>query len=782
MDIRVIDVSAITGRHVAGRPTAWQTRDGRFLVEHLAVPSPDGALLVFVFSSRHDWRVVDVSALTGQRIAGPVTSWVTRTQSTTVEHLAARSPSGDLLVFYFTSQHTWRVVNVSALTDQRIAGPPTSWVTGRSEHLAAPGSDGSPLVFTFTAAADWRVERVAAPAGKRVLGPLTAWRTRSGNAVVEHLAGRGAQGEVLVFYRTAGGDWRAVDVSAIAGQRVTGPLASWTTDTTEHLAGRRQDGALIAFRFTPRSDWRAVDVSQIAGQRIAGAPSTYQLREDGAVVQLLAARDDADDLQLFWRGAHDWLALNLSDATGRRVASDPVAWLSPDGDRTIEHIAAVDASGALLVFADDGATRRQTDLVRRPFQSLTPVRQARRKVLTILLDPHRPDHPAPAKADVEAALFGDGDSVRRYFLENSNGQFTIENAGMLGWYDTEETADYYWTPGPDEAGGWTNRHHRRYREAIEQAAAAFDFARVDTASDDGTLAPTELAIVIAVPETGGASGFHRRALAAELPERVPLVVDGITITDIVEWFVGSTPHVGVAAHELAHLLLEHTDMYFNLPNEERWKGIGWDNPYRAGSYSLMDDAGPGTHLDGFSKLKLGWVWPHLIVRAGHYTLPDVETRHVVWMLMDPRHSTREYFVVENRWPGASFDRGMPDQGGLAVWHIIEDPALYTSAIPPVPPNAPEASRQDLWAAKWATIGADGWGRRAIRMIRPIRSTADSGRALWDGADAETGYDLRSADPNAAHAVLRWADGTASGFALRAISAAGPEMEATIEIP
>ena len=582
MDIRVIDVSAITGRRVAGRPTAWQTRDGRFLVEHLAVPSPDGALLVFVFSSRHDWRVVDVSALTGQRIAGPVTSWVTRTQRTTVEHLAARSPSGDLLVFYFTSQHTWRVVNVSALTDQRIAGPPTSWVTGRSEHLAAPGSDGSPLVFTFTAAADWRVERVAAPAGKRVLGPLTAWRTRSGTAVVEHLAGRGAQGEVLVFYRTAGGDWRAVDVSAIAGQRVTGSPGE--LDDGHHRAPGRTAPGRCVDRVSLYTAQRLACRRRlgIAGQRIAGAPSTYQLREDGAVVQLLAARDDADDLQLFWRGAHDWLALNLSDATGRRVASDPVAWLSPDGDRTIEHIAAVDASGALLVFADDGAARRQTDLVRRPFQSLTPVRQARRKVLTILLDPHRPDHPAPAKADVEAALFGDGDSVRRYFLENSNGQFTIENAGMLGWYDTEEPADYYWTPGPDDAGGWTNRHHRRYREAIEQAAAAFDFARVDTASDDGTLDPAELAIVIAVPETGGASGFHRRALAAELPERVPLVVDGITITDIVEWFVGSTPHVGVAAHELAHLLLEHTDMYFNLPNEERWKGIRVGQPVPRG--------------------------------------------------------------------------------------------------------------------------------------------------------------------------------------------------------
>jgi len=782
MLVRTIDVSAITGRRGAGRPTAWQTRDGPLLVEHLAVPSPSGELLVFYFTSRQDWRVVDVSALTGQRIAGPATSWVTRTGSTTVEHLAARSPSGDLLVFSFTAQHNWRVVNVSARTGQRIAGPVTAWVLDRAEHLAAPGLDGSLLVFTFTSAEDWQVTRVAAPSGQPVLGPLTAWRTRSGNDAVEHVAGRTAQGAVLVFYRRADDAWRAVDVSAIAGQRVAGPLASWTTNTTEHLAGRRQDGALIEFRFTPRRDWRARDLSATAGQRIAGAPAAYQLRDDGAVVQLLAARDDGGDLQLFWRGEHDWLAMNLSEATGRRIASDPVSWLSPDGDRTIEHIAAIDDSGALLVFFGDGEARRLTDAVRRPFQSLAPVRRARRQVLTILLDPHRQGHLAPAKADVEATLFGDGDSVRRYFLEVSNGQFTIENAGILGWYDAELPADYYWTPGPDVAGGWQNRHHRRYREAIEHAAREFDFARFDTPPADGTLTPDELAIVIVVPEAGGPHGYVRPAVARQLPQVVPLVVDGSPATNIVEWYFGTAPNFGVAAHELAHLLLNHVDMYFRLPEQPRWAGIPWDNPFAAGAYSLMDQSRLGTHLDGFSKLKLGWARPRLIARAGRYTLPDVETRNEVLILLDPQHSMREYFVVENRWPGTSFDRRVPDRGGLAVWHIIEDPAIYATAIPPVPPDAPDGSRQDLWAAKWATIGADGWGRRAIRMIRPVRSTFDDARALWDGTDPVTGYDLVSVATRPQHADLRWADGTPSGFALRAISAIGPEMQLTIEVP
>lgn len=69
------------------------------------------------------------------------------------------------------------------------------------------------------------------------------------------------------------------------------------------------------------------------------------------------------------------------------------------------------------------------------------------------------------------------------------------------------------------------------------------------------------------------------------------------------------------------------------------------------------------------------------------------------------------------------------------------------------------------------------------MIRPIVTPPfDDSRALWDGSDPETGYDLLSDDPDPAHATLRWANGTPSGYSLRDISAAGPAMELTVEVP
>jgi hypothetical protein len=164
--------------------------------------------------------------------------------------------------------------------------------------------------------------------------------------------------------------------------------------------------------------------------------------------------------------------------------------------------------------------------------------------------------------------------------------------------------------------------------------------------------------------------------------------------------------------------------------------------------------------------------PTPISSVGH-VLPDVETRYRAWVLLDPARGSDEYFRVENRWPGNTFDRVLPDRG-LAVWHIMEMPATYDAALPP--PNVSPAD--------WAGLGsgAGGWARKGIRMIRPIQIRPfDDSRALWDGSDPATGYDLLSEDPTADHATLRWGDGSASGFALRRISAAGPEMQVSIAV-
>src|SRR5262249_53182221 len=161
--------------------------------------------------------------------------------------------------------------------------------------------------------------------------------------------------------------------------------------------------------------------------------------------------------------------------------------------------------------------------------------------------------------------------------ENSNGYFTIENAGVLGWYDADKPADHYWNehcandPNDTDGDGWLNGHTEKWAEAIRKAAADFNFAAYDS-NGDGVLSPNELGVVIVIPQNAP-FGTNRRVFGREFPTQdcnnvptEPLVVDGVRIDVMAEFYIGNPPNLGLVAHELSHLLLGADDMYFNLPD------------------------------------------------------------------------------------------------------------------------------------------------------------------------------------------------------------------------
>jgi hypothetical protein len=255
-DIQVFNVSRLVGQPVAGPLTRWQTPDGPFTVEHLASISPAGDLLVFFWSSRSDgWGVVNVSALTNQRVLGPLVNWQSQDGPNTVEHLAGVSADGRLLIFFWSPAADWQAVDVSAITGQRL--------TNASAAVQLPGQ----LSMT----------------GQQVIGPLTAWQTTIGNVNTESLAGVNAEGDVLFFSWSPATDWQAVNVSATTGQRVTGPLSYWQLAPrnlfySENLAGVAANGDLLVFfrqAFEPVlfvggdfSPWRVVNVSRITQKQV----------------------------------------------------------------------------------------------------------------------------------------------------------------------------------------------------------------------------------------------------------------------------------------------------------------------------------------------------------------------------------------------------------------------------------------------------------------------------------------------------------------------------------
>jgi M6 family metalloprotease-like protein len=294
--------------------------------------------------------------------------------------------------------------------------------------------------------------------------------------------------------------------------------------------------------------------------------------------------------------------------------------------------------------------------------------------------------------------------------------------------------------------GFIGGHSEKWAEAILKADADFDYSIYDK-NRDGVLQPTELGILIVVPQNNP-FGTNRPVVARNCPNDQSLFVDGVRIDVMAEAYIGDPPNLALVAHELSHFLHGTPDMYF--------RGFF---PYAAGSFSLMDQSHDGNpHLDPYNKFRLGWINPKVVTQDGCYELNDVETSGDVLLLYDPQHSNDEFFLIENRQKDDYYDSWLPDYG-LGVWHIIEDKNIYSKL------SAPYGVSDDTWSI----VGSNEWGRRGIRMIRPTYGPPSNNyRALWDSSENDI--------------YLNWYDGTSSGFSIKKISNSGNKMKFVIDTP
>ena len=228
----------------------------------------------------------------------------------------------------------------------------------------------------------------------------------------------------------------------------------------------------------------------------------------------------------------------------------------------------------------------------------------KRNVMAIIHRVQRaaPNHVIPTIAQVTNALYGSV-GVNDYYGVVSGGRFSLNDAGVFS-VPALKTEAHYWNHDDFDCDGstpdgFTGGHVERWVEAIEGVDAAVDFSTFDT-DGDGTVQPSELAILIVVPQ-GARDGFYR-ALDPNCNGN-PFEIDGVVIPRISEWFT-SNPEGSweVAAHELAHQVLNLGDMYSDA--------IDFDT--EAGTLSLMgDNFFTTTHIDGVAKLALGWATPPL---------------------------------------------------------------------------------------------------------------------------------------------------------------------------
>lgn len=372
----------------------------------------------------------------------------------------------------------------------------------------------------------------------------------------------------------------------------------------------------------------------------------------------------------------------------------------------------------------------------RPYGGVAPV-QGERPLLVILLDAAS-EPVSKTDAQVRALFFGGGDNVANYFTEVSNGAFTYREAFVTPWLIAQDDPD---TPTDESSADWTHiggEPHEQIKGnwVIRQVERMTPFRFRDyDANGNGSVTPDELAIVWVYR---GTSGREREVWPGIVPaEGLP---GGVVVPRLARG--GDQSDWPLFAHELAHLNLGLKDLY--VDRAATYEGVG--------RLSLMCDGGAPTHLDPWAKMKLGWLVPRVITSDGWVALTDSETNlgGSAVILYDPSHGTQEYFLVENRWSGASMEQGL-GLDGLAVWHITEF-------------GNPSAE--------------EDWGRRTIRLVwaggPPTALVADQcphrADALFDARDPARAYALT---PWSTPASLHWRDGSEASLSLWFIPEAAP---------
>ena len=392
----------------------------------------------------------------------------------------------------------------------------------------------------------------------------------------------------------------------------------------------------------------------------------------------------------------------------------------------------------------------------RPYAGVRPV-VGTRPILVILLQAR--DRPAAvAPATIRQRFFGTGpnESVATYFNEISFGRFGVGEAMVTPWLTATDDPG---TAGIDESlAGFVYQHGHAAEvakakwliEAVDRQTN-FNFARFDINPRDGRVTAEELLVMWVYPADpadpqGGSGGRSRPADPWLIP--VAGLSQGVEIRTLSR--VGENANWRTIAHELLHQVHKLGDLYVDRAGG--YPGVG--------PYSIMCASGGPVHLDPWAKMKLGWLVPEVVSDDGWIELNDIERWPQAFILHDPARGPKDYFIVENRWPGTSHEHSM-SQGGLVIWRIEE--------------------RHDNAQSDWA--------RQTIDRIWPTGEPPPAQRAP-DSCPHLPSQVFRGDDPAASYAVtpgstpgrLRWRDGSSSHIGLWFVSAPGPRMRVYVDMP
>lgn len=264
------------------------------------------------------------------------------------------------------------------------------------------------------------------------------------------------------------------------------------------------------------------------------------------------------------------------------------------------------------------------------------------------------------KDDVEKLFFGYNNSVKSYYSDNTYQKLRIKPVKSLSGESVIDVSLNQKHPNVKTAGTWPKIEER----LLNALDPEIDFSQYDK-NKDARLTPDELSLVVVM------GGFERAVSTPGTPSvwshqsttGSSKLIDGVKITayTAIAERDGGTDYfkLGVAVHELGHLMLGLPDLYGGY-----------------GSWGLMASAHQGSEpaqLSGWSKKTAGII-DYKEMPSNREKILRLSPAHLsedVYRLWIDPYKHLEYLVLEHRQDDMLLNYRIPQSNGLLVSHVNE---------------------------------------------------------------------------------------------------------------
>lgn len=395
------------------------------------------------------------------------------------------------------------------------------------------------------------------------------------------------------------------------------------------------------------------------------------------------------------------------------------------------------------------------------FPPAQPTTGARLALCVLVAFSDDPATPAFSQAQIDQMFnsdtptFANSGSIKKYYTDQSNGQLVMTTV-VTRYVRLSQTRSYYDLLADDMGPS------RIIDEAIASLATTdptlFTANTFSTYQEQGDTVISSFSMFY--PGNPSNNGLWPHSWWYNGGGTVKSVGNGMYIGNyqISSLLFDTTePVIGVACHEIGHMLCDFSD-YYDYGSATRYSCGDSLKSAGIGNHCLMassaNEATP-TPINPYLKWKAGWATVTDLSQWGNISIQTSDTAYYRFLKSG---STKEYFILENRLKSASvWNTYLPDEG-LAIWHVDEN-VLTCNEL-----------QQRTSAQHYELSLEQADGLYNLENSRPDSTNYGDATDYYDGAAGRNSFSP-STTPNSA-----WWDGSSNGgMTLSSISAPGTTM-------